>query len=1252
MTKLSVLGVACSVGGGDTADFERAIYAGTLAAVQGPGEPASLEALAREVTAHVTSADATPLAIGVLVCADGLPAAPARALYDAWEIGEIGPTAVLPSDDLVPALATATGWLESEADLVLILTEGSAGSVAFVLADADRHAGVPANACLEMIGVPFPVAASGVSAPDQVTVADIGYVASTQWPLPDSLVTTYRTGTASLTCAAGGVAGDGGSGAAALALAKAVLCVHRRMLVPTPQSSEDRETAWHGTPFYTVPEARPWFPEAGRPRIAHVVCSHLPGTSSHSGAGHLLVSDPAVRRLLSVARMDLRDDRVLLVLVVGDDLSELRAGMTQLRTDLQSETTDPAALAAQTCRLAAQRESTPLALALVGRDRVDLLKELGHAEEGVDRAVATGKPWRTPKGSVFAARPLGDDGLTLVYPGVFNSYIGLGRDLLQHFPDVHERLLSLTSDPGALLAEQYLYPRSRRDLAKDDLTERLAQLLSDPVAMIESGSAAAIAHAHIMQSIFGVRPRAAMGYSMGEGTMFWGSGVWRHAGAGSRNLHASPVFSDLVSGPRNAVREAWGLGPDEEVKWATFLLKAKVDRVRDAVGEEPNVYVTFVNLANEVVIAGDEAGCRRVIEALDCHALPVPASVAIHNEAMAGAHEALVDLYMHPVVAKPDVAFYSASNYDTLELDADVLAEAMATMCCQPVDFPRLVSHVYGEGGRVFLELGPLATCTRRIGRILKGKAHAAVAVNPSAGDDLDGVIRALAVLVTHRVSLDLGPLYEESAPGMLRIRPSSRATADAVPESLAEPALAGLAVAVSDGASSSVERTAVHHQAVGLVDLYTDHLLPHRQDTARVHGAFLQTRTAAQERAASLISMQIAAGRQALGEPPASALNVPGAGVRAQRQAEAIRRPRALFDEEAVRAFASGDVTDCFGPDFEAYRGRRLPRIPRGDMRMMSRVLQIDGTPHTVAPPAALVSEFDVPQDAWFYAGEAYAGLPPNIVLMEMALQPCGFLSAYLRSSFLDTEADLYFRNLDGRGRVLVDLDLRGKTVRDEVRLLSSTRGQGAIIQSYEFRMLCEGTPFYEGWSSFGYFPFASLERQVGVGTSDLSGTVRHSASVRPDEVTPSRVAAPRKLALVREMRVEAAADGASDSVLTAEGRLSPDDWFFKAHFHQDPVMPGSLGVEAAYQAMVAYARWQVPQAAGHVVRPATGDELMWKYRGQITPRDLAWRVVVRVSDVGIGPDGVRVAGSAGVWNGDIQIYRVDGMAVRLCRS
>ncbi len=60
-------------------------------------------------------------------------------------------------------------------------------------------------------------------------------------------------------------------------------------------------------------------------------------------------------------------------------------------------------------------------------------------------------------------------------------------------------------------------------------------------------------------------------------------------------------------------------------------------------------------------------------------------------------------------------------------------------------------------------------------------------------------------------------------------------------------------------------------------------------------------------------------------------------------------------------------------------------------------------------------------PHDAWYFA-ENGARTMPFCVLLEAALQPCGWLASYIGSA-LTTEDDLLFRNLDGTGTVLAEI-------------------------------------------------------------------------------------------------------------------------------------------------------------------------------------------------------------------------------------
>jgi 3-hydroxymyristoyl/3-hydroxydecanoyl-(acyl carrier protein) dehydratase len=74
----------------------------------------------------------------------------------------------------------------------------------------------------------------------------------------------------------------------------------------------------------------------------------------------------------------------------------------------------------------------------------------------------------------------------------------------------------------------------------------------------------------------------------------------------------------------------------------------------------------------------------------------------------------------------------------------------------------------------------------------------------------------------------------------------------------------------------------------------------------------------------------------------------------------------------------------------------------------------------------------------------------------------------------------------------------------------------------------------------------------------------------------------------------------------LVAEYDVHPEAWFFKAHFYQDPVWPGSLGLESFIQLLkvVACERWQGGETA-RLESMALHQPHHWLYRGQILPKD-----------------------------------------------
>jgi 3-hydroxymyristoyl/3-hydroxydecanoyl-(acyl carrier protein) dehydratase len=317
------------------------------------------------------------------------------------------------------------------------------------------------------------------------------------------------------------------------------------------------------------------------------------------------------------------------------------------------------------------------------------------------------------------------------------------------------------------------------------------------------------------------------------------------------------------------------------------------------------------------------------------------------------------------------------------------------------------------------------------------------------------------------------------------------------------------------------------------------------------------------------------------------------------------------------------------------------------------------------VVSGSGLVSEYDVPVHPWYCAQNAFPTVPYSI-LMEIGLQPCGFLSAHLGSTLPYPDENFYFRNLDGSGKLLLDIDVRGKTITNRVKLLSSTAISGIIIQKFTYELSCGGQPFYAGDAAFGYFQPEALVNQVGLDQGKSPAplasvghvsnvTYSHSVDLRtPDLFRPS-AAQPHyhlsggQLHMLDEVTVVPNGGKFGQGYVYAHKVVNPQDWFFRAHFRQDPVMPGSLGLEAMLQAFQAYA---LQTGLGREFRSprfahAENHKIVWKYRGQIVPTNQDMSLEIHISKVESAPGRVTLFGEASLWKESLRIYEVKSLAL-----
>ncbi|MBN3895089.1 MAG: PfaB family protein [Nostoc sp. NOS(2021)] len=550
-------------------------------------------------------------------------------------------------------------------------------------------------------------------------------------------------------------------------LIKTALCLYYRYIPATPKwSGVKTPQVWEGSPFYVAMESRPWFVDkGGTRRIAAINSMGIDGSYAHL----ILSEEPSQEE---------RDNRYLqqmpfhLFPIAVSDRTTISDLLNNLQHTIEASSS-LSATASQTFATFEQHPNPKYVLSITGRNTKDLLKEIESARKGVNNAFENGTDWQTPLGSYFTAKPLGKTGaVAYVYPAAVNSYIGIGRSVFRLFPKVFEDLKSNNLYNRAADVEKLVYPRSLPKLTTRQLETLEKQLLDDSLAMFESEIAFARYMTAIFRDDFQVKPKSVFGYSLGETSMMVAQGVWSDFEGGSNTLNSSPLFGDKLSGPKNAVREYWGLtdSPNNNF-WNTYVLMATPSQVRECLKHENHVYLTQINTPEEVLIAGDDAACKRVIETLGCNAFPAPFDHVIHCEAMRSQYEEIKKVNTLPSQNLPGIVFYSAADYQPIALESDAfaggvgeaIAHNIAKGLCQELDFPQLVNRVYGDGVRIFLEAGAGSVCSRWIDKILGNKEHITVSLNRRGMDDHASMVKALAKLLSHQVNVDLSPLYSKA---------------------------------------------------------------------------------------------------------------------------------------------------------------------------------------------------------------------------------------------------------------------------------------------------------------------------------------------------------------------------------------------------------------------------------------------------------------------------------------------------------
>jgi acyl transferase domain-containing protein/3-hydroxymyristoyl/3-hydroxydecanoyl-(acyl carrier protein) dehydratase len=331
-----------------------------------------------------------------------------------------------------------------------------------------------------------------------------------------------------------------------------------------------------------------------------------------------------------------------------------------------------------------------------------------------------------------------------------------------------------------------------------------------------------------------------------------------------------------------------------------------------------------------------------------------------------------------------------------------------------------------------------------------------------------------------------------------------------------------------------------------------------------------------------------------------------------ARLQQDAFAQP-AVYTKDQILAYAIGKPSEGFGEQYIPYdQDRVLARLPGPPFLFVDRIVYTSVPPWQLKAGGSIVAQYDIPKDAWYFAANNQPEMP-FVVLLEIALQPCGWFAAYMGSALHGGDADLRFRNLGGEAIQHRPIDANTGTIAIEVHCTAQSASGGMVIQHFTFDVKDAQGSLYTGKTYFGFFSDQALAEQIGV-----RGVTPYQLS-DADQQRALSFAYPKhapyandELSMIDHISAYLPEGGPSEfGFIEGTKPVDPSAWFFQAHFYQDPVIPGSLGLESFLQLLKVFAaeRWGLSEnPIFETPTPATSHE--WIYRGQVIPQNKLVRV------------------------------------------
>ena len=431
----------------------------------------------------------------------------------------------------------------------------------------------------------------------------------------------------------------------------------------------------------------------------------------------------------------------------------------------------------------------PAVLGIVASDAEALAARLDRA---IERLGDDGcRSLRDAAGAYYESNPQGRAGTTAVlFPGEGAPYVGMVGDLFQHFPELEEvRQLADDFSAQAGLAG----PTTRFFHSPSD--EEEARRLADELKTLDATMCSVLAAdwvLHRILELIGLQMHAAGGHSAGEIAALTAAGAISDAKGAAPITAACRSLVEVDGGGEEAGLLALGA----KASVAEELIAAVGVGGLEAVPGR-RAFVAMRNCPHQTIVVGDAAAVDRVeAEAksrsvmFERLALGRPYHTPLFREYAGPLQTSFAEMAFHHLQAP----VYSCTTGRPFPNDPDQIRQLALDHWSSPVAFSDMISAMYADGVRVFVEAGPRGNLTSFVQDILRGEEVAALAMNSHVRDGWTHLLHFAAQLAAHGVPFQA----ERLMPGSPKVMSEATAApaAEGVPASASEPQLIDVAAA------------------------------------------------------------------------------------------------------------------------------------------------------------------------------------------------------------------------------------------------------------------------------------------------------------------------------------------------------------------------------------------------------------------------------------------------------------------------